>query len=81
MKEINTTEAKRSIKRMVTKARQSMSIKEIRTIENELFRMLENCTGKTEDDYKIYDMIYDAIRVVNNALMLQLEDNYFEMMN
>ncbi len=81
MKEINTTEAKRSIKKMVTEARQSMSVKEIRTIENELFRMLDNCTGKTEDDYKMYDMIYDAIRIVNSALMIQIEEDYFEMMN
>lgn len=81
MKENTTKTAKEMIKRMVTEARHTTSTTEIRKIENKLFKMLENCLGKTENDYKIYDMIYDAIRVVNNALMYQLEENYFEMMN
>jgi hypothetical protein len=81
MKENTTKTAKEVIKRMVTEARHTTSATKIRKIEDKLFRMLDNCTGKTEDDYKMYDMIYDAIRIVNNALMIQLEENYFEMMN
>ena len=81
MRDITIPAITRVIKRNVTEARHSISVKEMRKIENDLYKMIENHTGKTADDFKVLNMLIEAIDAVHTAIKYQLEEDFYELVN
>lgn len=81
MKDMSIAAITKTIRRMVTKARHSMSVKEMRKIENDLYKMIENHTGKTADDSKVLGMLIEAVDAVHTAIKYQLEEDFYELVN
>lgn len=81
MKDMSIAAIAKNIRGMITKARHSMSVKEMRKIENDLYKMIENHTGKTADDFKVLGMLIEAIDAVHTAIKYQLEEDLYELAN